>query len=220
MKTDDLIDQLATELKAVQPLKPPLSRASVWMLGSVLYMTALAFIVTQAGIAEVGIGLGLFLSQLIGLVAGVAAAIAAFATVVPGYSRRVLIWPAIAIAGWLAVFIVGAINGDPGAGIAASTHEWVCVGMIVIGGLPLIAVLATMLRRGAPMSPGLTGLLGALAVGLFANFIACVSLPHESFLVTLSWHGGALALLALIGIVGSRVLLRWDAPPERHRGVQ
>jgi hypothetical protein len=217
MKTNDLIDQLATELEAVQPLKPPLRRAVLWMAGSVLYFAALAVIVTRFGIAEVGISFSLFVAQLIGLVAGVAAAIAAFATVVPGYSRRILVWPVVAIAGWLAVFIGGAINGDAAPGIAASTHEWACVGMIVIGGLPLIGVLATMLRRGAPMSPGLTGLLGALAVGLFANFGACVSLPHESFLVTLVWHGGALSLLVVLGIAACRVQLKWHTSPDGGR---
>lgn len=217
MKTDTLINQLATDLPVVQPLKPPLWRASVWVSGSVVYLVALVLLVSRVSVAEGGTSSALFVSQLLGLVAGSAAAVAAFATVVPGYSRKILIWPAVAIGLWLAVFVLGATSGAPGDGIAESTHEWVCVGMIVLGGMPMVAVLWVMLRRGAPMSPGLTGLLGALAAGLFANFSACISLPHQSFLVALSWHGGALLLLALIGVVGARLVLRWNTPIEDSR---
>lgn len=209
MKTDDLIQQLAAELEPVRPLQSPGKRAALWLAGSVLYLGALAVGMSGLGAALGGISPGLLFSQSIGVVAGVLAVVAAFSSVVPGHSNGALIGAAAAALAWLGWFAVIAVGGGEAQAIAGSQHEWICVAIIVAGGAPLAAAMAVMLRRGAPLNPALTGFLIAMAVGLLANFSACVSLPHGDVGVTFVWHGGALAVLALCCVIGSRLALTW-----------
>jgi hypothetical protein len=210
MKTNDLIEELANGLAPVRPLQRPEKRVVRWLLGSVVYLGVLAFVVSRFTSTAREADTSLLISQLIGVVAGVFAAVAAFASVIPGYSRRALIGSAAATAVWLAVFVFFALGRGEGQLIVASQHEWVCVAIILVGGGPLIAALAAMLRVGAPLNPSLTGLLSALAVGLLANFGACISLSHDDYAVTLVWHGGAVALLAGLCVMGAHTVLRWD----------
>jgi hypothetical protein len=107
---------------------------------------------------------------------------------------------------WLGSLI--AAGGEP-ASIVGAQHEWLCVAVILVGGAPLLAVLAAMLRRGAPLNPAVTAAFAALAVGTLANVGACVSQPHADHYVTLVWHGGAILALALACVLGARLVLRW-----------
>lgn len=209
--TDHLIEQLATDLAPVDPLWRPAKRAAVWAVGAVIYLSVLAFVVSRFAVATGGIDTSLMVSQFVGIVAAVLAAIAAFASVVPGYSKRVLIGPAFAGAAWIVFLALAALRGGDEPVVASAQHEWFCVAIILLGGIPLIAALAGMLRRGAPLNPALTGLLGALAVGLFASFSACISLPHADGAVMLAWHGGAIVALAIACVAGARFVLRWHA---------
>jgi hypothetical protein len=208
--TNHLIERLGDGLTPVQPLRRPWQRAAAWLAGCVVYFGILAFVVSGLDFTAGGRNTGLLISQLIGVGAGMLAGIAAFASVIPGYSKRVLIWPAFATLIWLAAFLFSAADSastDQAAG--TSPPEWVCVGIILLGGGPLIAALGAMLRRGAPLNPMLTGLLGAMAVGLLANFSACLSLPHSDGQATLIWHGSAIVALAVVGVIGARYVLAW-----------
>jgi hypothetical protein len=207
--TNDLIDRLANDLAPVEPLPRPAQRAGAWLLGSVLYLALLTFVLSRVASATDGPDIGLLWPQLIGVVAGILAAVAAFASVVPGYSRRVLVWPAVATLGWLAVLVFSALGSSDEQNVLAASQEWVCVAVILLGGTPLVVALTVMLRRGAPLNPALTALLGALAVGLLANFGACLSRPHPEDAVTLAWHGGALIALAVACIAGAHFVLNW-----------
>ena len=218
MNTNDLIDSLAKDLDPVQPLPRPGKRAAVWLFGAIVYLAVVSFGFSSFGQAMDGVDRGFLQTQLIGVAAGILAAIAAFASVIPGYSKRVLIWPAIATFAWLAVFLYASLSNGPQPNVLAASHEWVCVAVILVGGAPLVAALAVMLRRGAPLNPMLTALLGALAVGLLANFGACISRPHPENAVTLAWHGGALIALAFACIAGSRSVLNWGSLQNTKRG--
>jgi hypothetical protein len=210
MKTDDVIEQLATDLTPVRALRPPGLRASGWISGAVFYLAILTML--RPGFAfDLDEGAVTFvLIQALGAFAGVLAAIAAFASVVPGLRSRATIWAPIVAIGWLAVMAASAWNAAESPAILSAQHEWMCVAVILVGGAPLVVALWLMLRRGSPMSPVRTGLLAALAGGLLANFGACVSIPHAADLITLVWHGGAVLALVLVCIAGARLVLRWD----------
>lgn len=209
MNTDDLIERLAKHLPPVKPLWRPGRRAAVWFLGATLYVGILAAALFRpdGGAFDTR----LLIPQLAAIATGVLAATAAFATVVPGYRRHVLVWPAIGALVWLGALIAGGQQQAAGTTLAAP-HEWLCVALIVVGGAPLLAVIAAMLRRGAPLNPAVTAALAAIAVGALANVGACVSLPHASHKVTLVWHGGAVLMLTLVSIFGARFVLTWDEP--------
>jgi hypothetical protein len=70
-------------------------------------------------------------------------------------------------------------------------------------------VLAVMLRRGAPLTPGATAALAALAVAALANVGACLSLPHANSAITVVWHGGVVLVLAAVAALAARLLFGW-----------
>lgn len=209
MNTNELIDQLTTELQPVAALRPPGHRAAFWLLGAVLYFGALGLVVSWITPAAYSVDTGLLVSQLLGVAAGSVAVLAAFYSVVPGSSAAVkwAVVPLVVV--WLAAFAAAAVGSNL-QGMAEARHEWVCVGTILIGGSPLVVAMAVLLRRGAPLNPSLTGLLVALAVGSLANFGACLSLPHDNAATALVWHGGALVALTLVCVFGGRLVFRWQ----------
>jgi hypothetical protein len=76
----------------------------------------------------------------------------------------------------------------------------------VIGIVPAVAMVL-MLRRGAPLYPRLTLLLGALAVGAIGNFGMQIFHFRDASIMVLVWHLGSVAVLsALAGLAGERVI--------------
>jgi hypothetical protein len=161
MNTDELIDSLATRLAPVSPLPHPALRAALWLTGAVLYVGILSLTMAKAAGASVSTP-ALLASQIAALATCVLAAVAAFASVVPGYSSRIFAWPATAAIVWLGTLVLGAPQHDDAVTIIEARHEWICVGLIVLGGAPMLGALALMLRRGAPLHPASTAALGAI----------------------------------------------------------
>jgi hypothetical protein len=211
MNTDKVIEQLATDLAPVRPLRSPGVRAVGWIAAAILYLAILTVMRPGFAIALDDGAVTFLLIQAFGVVAGVLAAIAAFGSVVPGLPNRAMPWALVATFGWLATMSVAALSGYEAPAILSAQHEWMCVAVILVGGAPLVGVFWLMLRRGAPMSPLRTGLLVALAVGLLANFAACISRPHVADLVTFVWHGGAMLALVLVCVAAAHLTLRWSA---------
>jgi hypothetical protein len=155
--------------------------------------------------------------QLLAIAPGALAAVAAFASVVPGYSKRVIVWPLIGTIVWLGASIAGSFQEPKVGAILSAQHEWVCVAIIVLGGAPLMIAFTAMLRRGAPLNPRATAILAAFSVGTLASVAACVSRPHPGEGITLAWHGGAIIALVLGCAWAARLVLKWGADFERTR---
>jgi hypothetical protein len=208
MKTDELIEHLARNVTPVAPWPKPARRALVWWLGAVVYIVALAAVMTRGGLLASGEARA-WLPQAAALVASLVAVHGAFVSVVPGRATSPTV--ALAVAGlvWLGTLFAASGWAVPAAGIVAAQHEWACVALIAIGGAPLMIVLAAGLRRGAPLSPATTAALVALAAGTLANVGACWSLPHASNESTLVWHGGAVAALVVAGALAGRRFFKW-----------
>ena len=99
---------------------------------------------------------------------------------------------------------------------ATSQSDWPCVASMAFGGLVVGAPLVWMLRRGAPLTPGLTAFLAGLAALSFANIDACLTRPHAFALTVLLWHGGTVAAVAaLCALMGHR----WFRWPDMTRKV-
>jgi hypothetical protein len=210
MNTDELIERMAHQLTPVAPLPPPGKRAAAWSLGAGLYLGVLVVAMALVnGTAGVG-GTAFWFSQAAAVAAGVLATAAAFASVVPGAATRVRAWAVAAAVVWLATTLVAAPRAQlDWSTVGAASHEWVCVGFIVIGGAPLAAALVWMLRRGAPLSPKMTAALAALAVAMLANIGACVALPHANGAVTFVWHGGVVLAAVVLAAVSGRLVFSW-----------
>jgi hypothetical protein len=140
------------------------------------------------------------------LVVALVAATAAFATAVPGYvgwRRGILIGIPTAWFVWMAgsAFVAGLRVGFVVEG-------WQCLpAVLVFGALPAI-VMGLLLRRGAPLTPALTLVLGALAAASLAD--AGTRICHGADGADhLLWHLAAVGLLVAIGAGAGKSVLRW-----------
>jgi hypothetical protein len=211
MNTNDLIEDLARGLKPMAPLWRPGRRAVAWSLAAAFYIGILVVAMSVVTAGAEGAGTGFWVSQLAAVAMGLLASRAAFASVVPGSSKRVWVWAMLAAAVWLATLVFAAPWDFDWTTVAGATHEWLCVGFIVIGGAPLMVALAAMLRRGAPLTPGATAVFAVLAVAGLANVGACLSLPHTNSAVTFAWHGGVVLALVLLAALAGHLVFKWRA---------
>jgi hypothetical protein len=216
MNTNDLIDNLAQGVKPITPLWRPGRRAAVWCLGAAVYLGLFVAGMSAVNAHAAGAGAGFWVSQIAAVVMGLLASRAAFASVVPGLPQRSRGWAVLAALVWLGTLVAASPRDFDWTTVLAASHEWICVGVIVIGGAPLMGVLAVMLRRGAPLSPATTAAFAALAVGALANVGACLSLQHANSAITFAWHGGVvLALVAVAALTGHLVFV-WSNERSRR----
>jgi hypothetical protein len=212
--TDELIRNLAGDLKPMPPLRSPLLRCAAWTAGSLIYIVVIAMSMTPADtVASRASDAGFVLQQFAALATAAAMAYAALCMTVPGYGQRLsLPLAAAAAAGWIGIVCVATIQDWMAAGAAglALRSDWQCVaGIVLTGAVPALA-LAIMLRRGAPLAPRPATALAALGVASLANIGMCVAEPHERAVIILVWHGVTIAGLAAVGASAGRTLLRWN----------
>jgi hypothetical protein len=212
MKTDDLIDRLGRNPTVARPLPTPGMRTAAWMVWAVSYLVVVAVmmfaVMSSAGVTPTPLYL---VQQGAALVTGIMAARAAFVSVIPGANNRVWVLPAIGAAAWgLSLLWAGVLDlRTAGTLGVTSQSDWPCVASMTLGGLLVGAPLAWMLRSGAPLTPGLTAFLAALAALSFANIEACLTRPHAFALTILLWHGGTVAAVAALCALTGRRWLRW-----------
>jgi hypothetical protein len=214
MDTDRLIHTLAENVQPVTPLRPPLVRMTVWAAVAVVYLAVLVAVMSPR--EDLGRRMQeprFLIEQGAALLTGLSAAVAAFATVVPGYPRRVLWLPLVPLSVWVGTVTVGAVGeyAASGAGVLAWQLDWACVRTILVGASVPGVAMGVMLHRGAPVTPRFSAAFGALAAVGLGNLGVCLFHPHSSDLLLLFWHcGTVLALTALAGATGAQ-LLKWPA---------
>ena len=206
MNTNDLIQRLSRDLTPVTPLWRPGRRAFAWLCAAAVYVAVLTVLLAKTGPPIELTSPRVWLPHLAAIVACLLASWAAFASVIPGHSRRPAVWAAIGALVWIASVTVASQWHSGAATIVAARHEAACVVVIVLGGAPLLIAMAAMLRRGAPLTPGTTAAFAALAVGAITNIGACFWRPHAVDDVTLVWHGGAIVTLVLACVLLARLV--------------
>jgi hypothetical protein len=211
MKTDELIHDLARELRPVRRLPPPGRQAAVWLSCSALYLAA---VVALAWIRRGHLGVETdapYLLQQAALAStGVLAALAAFASVIPGVATRArtaLVVPLGVMMAALAWGVRGDLQQLGTAGLGSET-DWPCVISITLGGLVLWGIAGAMLRRGAVLEPRLTALLAGVAAVSLANIEACVSRIHAFTATVIVWHGATAAVLLVAALALGPSLFR------------
>jgi hypothetical protein len=204
----------------VRPLARPWVRANVWL--AIAFPSALLVMVMMT--AHGDWTSRLLMPRVIGeevfaLSTGLLAAVAAFVSVVPGYNRRALLLPLIPLGLWLGGLGQGSVREWlqlTSQGFSMES-EWVCLpATMMAGAVPAIA-MTVMLRRGAPLTPRLSTLLGGLAATGLGNLGVCVT--HHSYgnSFVLVWHVAIVVALTVIAGSAGRRLLNWQSLVEPTR---
>jgi hypothetical protein len=215
MDTDEIIARLAHDAPPVRRLAHPLARAARWLAVALSSAGAVAWAMSLR--PDLGAKMNdtrFVVEQISALLTAATAAVAAFATTVPGRSRNWIALPAIPLAIWLGSIGLGCVS-EFLKGSVGFESDWMCFPAIaMVGAIPALVMVA-MLRAGAPLLPHTTIALGGLAAAALGDFGLRLFHTVDGGLMVLVWQiGSVVALTWLSGHAGPH-LLRW-----RHsRGV-
>ena len=212
MDTDRLIERLAGKAERVQRLAVPWVRTAVWFSIAVPYVALIVVMMTPRDDLSAKLSdLRFLLEQAAALSTGIAAAVAAFASVVPGYDRRIALLPFAPLGLWLASLGEGCVQGWMRDGAPGLNFEsdFACIPTIALmGALPALA-MAVMLRKGAPLRPHVSAALGGLAAAGLGNFGLRLIHHQDASLMVLVWQMSAVFMLAILCGSAGRVLMDW-----------
>jgi len=204
--TGELIRRLGKDVAPVRPLRSPWIRTGVWLVLAVPYVACIVLLMSpRADLPSKMSDVRFVIEQVAALATGITAAMAAFATVVPGHNRKLLVLPLLPLALWLGSLGQGCIQdwsrlGHQGLSLRP---DWFCLPAIIFTGAVPAVVMAVMLRRGAPLSPHVTTALGGLAAAGLGNFGVRLFHAQDASVMVLFWQVGAVFLLtALAGWLG------------------
>ncbi len=211
MDTDKLIERLAENADPVRRLAAPWVRTAMWIAISAPYVAlVVAMMAPRSDLQEKLSDFRFLLEQVAALSTGIAAATAAFISIVPGYDRRVALLPLAPLCVWLASLAEGCIQAlvQGGAGLDLAS-DFVCIPAIaLVGALPALA-MALMLRRGAPLRPHISTALGGLAAAGLGNFGLRFCHPQDASVMVLVWQMGTVFLLTMLSAWAGRLILDW-----------
>jgi hypothetical protein len=213
--TPDLINLLVANATPVRRLRPPVTRAAIWLLFA-------AFIL---GLLAIGHGVRPDVAQrlqqpvfIIGIAAslltGILAAIASFMASLPDRSRLWLLLPAPALAVWVSTIGYGCLTNwvsiGPNGVLLGETAR--CFATLVLTSLPLSLAMLVMLRYAAPLRPTAVVMTGSLAVA--AITATALSLFHslDATVMILIWNLGTAAVIVGLGGMLGRRMFSWVAP--------
>jgi hypothetical protein len=205
--TPDLIRQLTAEATAVRRLRPPLVRASLWI---VIGASILAAVATAIGLRP-DLGLKLrdpaFLIEVASAcLTGVTAAIAAFHISLPDRSSRWALLPLPSLLVWLSTVSYGCLTNWVALGPSGPVPglSIPCLETIALGSTPLAAILYFMLRHARFVRPVATASVAAIAVAGLT--VSALRLFHEldATVMVLIWNVGAAAAITAIGALFGR----------------
>jgi hypothetical protein len=210
--TRQLIRRLVANVTAVRPLPHPWIRATVWCGVSLPVVGVIVLAMspsTESAWAHVD--RRMMLQQLAALATGVTAAAAAFATTVPGYRRWIVLLPLVPLAVWLGALGQWCIQDGfvSGSSPWSFLAHWGCLPATMLVGAYPAAAMVMMLRRGAPLTPRLTTVLGAVAAGGLGNFGVRFVHAADASVVVLAWHFSGVFVLSVLSASAGRSLFDW-----------
>ncbi len=212
MQTEELIRQLAGDVRAVRRLKPAWVRMLFWLALALPYVAVVVRgKLLMVDPSQVLTDPRFVIEETATFATAITAAIAAFSSTVPGFDRRVLLLPLAPLAVWIASVGHGCVQDwlRFGADGLAIRPDWECLpSATVIGIVPAVAMVL-MLRKGAPIYPRLALALGALAVAAIANFGMQLFHYRDASIMILFWHLGNVAVLSMLGGCLGRHILVW-----------
>jgi hypothetical protein len=199
--TDALIGKLGAQLLPVKPLRPPVTRALLWLLGVAvvfmpLWMANLSVFAARNNDVRVAVELAATLAT------GIVAVVAAFYLSIPGRSERWLYAPLAPLLVWLGSSGLGCLRNGLGE------IDMACLVFVVVVSLPLSLVLFAVLRFARPIEPLRVALMASLGVAGLAAFLLQFFHPFDVTVLDLAVHATAIGLImGAAATLGRRALV-------------
>jgi hypothetical protein len=213
MKTDELIDVLAADLKPVRRLLPPFWRLIGWLAVSV---PVIALMVAAMGMRpDIGVKFAepVFLTQqLASLATALIAGWAALVTCVPGEPGWKQWTPVAPLTLWVATLGHQCWDEWMRLGLSgmAFHSDLMCLpGIAMTGAVPALAIVLAI-RRGARLAAPCAVWWGSLAAAALANMALRLFHPQDAALMVIIWQFGSVLLFMTMLSLCQRYLV-----PER-----
>ena len=193
-----LICDLASDLRPVRRLRPPIVRALGWLAVVVATSIILAMFADVSALEHRLVAApDMWLAVIGSALTAILAAIAAFQLSLPDASRTWALVPLPAVLFWIIASSVGCLRVwfVPGTHVADLSEARDCLIFIVGLSLPLSALLIVMLRRACPLLPGLTAAIAGLAAAAAAATLLNFFHPFDAAATDLAIHALAVALV-------------------------
>src|SRR5260370_21024253 len=177
MDTGELIQLLAEGCEPVRPLPHPWTRTAEWLAVALLYVLLVVFVVSpRPDLAAKIFDWRFVVEQVPALATAITAAVVAFATIIPGYGRKISILPVLSLSIWFGALGHAYVQDNvrdwirPVSSALAPHPDWYCFPAIVLVGLVPAIAMITMLRRSAALRFHLPAALGGLAAASLGSF--------------------------------------------------
>ncbi len=216
MKTDALILELAKSAGPVTPLPPPTVRLLRWIAMAAVIATAAVLAIGPRADLGAALTRPAFLASLLAmLIATVSGAAAALVMSVPGAERspRQRVLPIAAAVAWVGTWLLMMVTSP--AGQTRLFHAGCAIEIAVLSVVSGWALL-TMTRRAAPLQPGWTAGIAAIAAVTVASAATQVICPVDDPAHQLVGHVLIAAAVGLAGFVVGRGRLVWRRSGTRR----
>jgi hypothetical protein len=214
IRTPELIDTLVDCATPVRRLRPPLVRATLWLLFAALVLLLIAIgHGVRPDLAE-RLRQPVFVVGMLGALAtGVLAAIASFRVSLPDSSRWWLLLPVPSLALWISTTGYGCLTdwvsmGPNGIRMGEAVR---CFATLLMTSVPLSIAILVMLRYAALLRPTEVCVAGGLAVAAITAFALSLFHDLDATVMILVWNLGVVALIPSLASLFGRSLLTWIA---------
>ena len=214
MKTSDLIETLTRSATPVRRLRPPLVRATIWLL---LAVGVLGLLVAAQGMRpdlSSRLHQGDFVTAMAATLAtAVFAAIASFRLSLPDTSRWWCLLPVPSLLVWVSTIGYGCLTNwvtmaPEGVQLGEAAQ---CFATLLLASLPLSLAMVVMLRHAATLRPTIVSATGGIAVAAITSFVLALVHRFDATIMILIWNLGTAALIAVLAGLFGRSTFGWMA---------
>lgn len=215
MQPEELVKILAADAKPVRRLSSPMVRLLIWLGISIAYAALVVWLMGLRPDILSKLGDARFVVELSAtFMTSVLAAAAAFCAGCPGRPIWERFAPLPALGLWFWSLGEGCWQSFAASGAEGLSFriDFVCLPSILLVGILPGAVILKMIRQGAPIAPTTTTALATLAAAALGATALRLFHEQDASVMVLVWQFGSVVLLASLGALTGRRLLRWPEP--------
>jgi hypothetical protein len=209
-KTDDLIASLAADAAPVTPIRPGPVLGLFLLAAAALFALCMMTGDARPDMAQ-AMGHPMFWWKMGAFALPATAASVGVALALRPEAELGHVWRTIAALSLVALLAGVALSPGAGAGYLARIwrpEAWNCLKSVLGMGLPMAALFAFALSRGAPTRPMEAARMAGLAAGSWAAAVFALACPVDDPLYTLVWFTISVGLVALAASLAVPPLLR------------